>query len=369
MRDESIMRQVALVGYGSRFLRGELALEEWYRHGAFFDARLQFRTLPDSALLADDFTVWLVRLKRSGAVRLSLHLSAALGLGRPPVQDRGDCAIVVHFTDSHQVWSVGVERATWRDDVEPGAHAAFPDAAGYAGELDSYWCCEHRPGSLAVAETDWRTLAASIAADLDIEIPSNQVTREPYAGGSLGAPVWSRLPLFPYTRASSFAHQVLATLMRQQAKFANDTHGKNDTSPYGSLSEQAAAEMDAWGVRLDGLLVDVLLRCANETRGRPNFPFKEYGDQAPVPPPDFGATGSVTETSTALSQHGTVAGAAQRRSPSGKAWGRGLAFAVVFSIISLFIAAIANIIAAFPWLAALLGLPVALYSQFKTQEK
>ena len=56
MHQESIFRQVALVSYGTKFLSDKLALENWYQHGIFFGARLQFRALADNALLADDFS-------------------------------------------------------------------------------------------------------------------------------------------------------------------------------------------------------------------------------------------------------------------------------------------------------------------------
>lgn len=62
-----MFRQVALVSYGTQFLRHACALEDWYRHAVFRDARSQFRSLAGNALLVDDFTQWLDHLRRSGS--------------------------------------------------------------------------------------------------------------------------------------------------------------------------------------------------------------------------------------------------------------------------------------------------------------
>jgi hypothetical protein len=149
-----LFRQVALVGYGTQFLRHKLPLEDWYRHGVFFDARFQFRSLEDKRLLADDFTVWLGTLAQAGATRLSLHPAAQLKVD-------GDYAVAVHFPDRYQVWAVGVEQPAWQERFE------FPRARGYAGDVDSYWLTGEQAGQLPVPATNWKEFAAAIAADLD----------------------------------------------------------------------------------------------------------------------------------------------------------------------------------------------------------
>lgn len=72
-RNHQLFRAVALTSYGTGCLRGDLPLEDWLRHGVFFQARFQFRSPDHNALLADDFTLWLGNLARSGATRLSLR--------------------------------------------------------------------------------------------------------------------------------------------------------------------------------------------------------------------------------------------------------------------------------------------------------
>ncbi|MYM29514.1 hypothetical protein GTP58_14385 [Duganella sp. CY15W] len=81
-----MFRQVALVSYGTQFLWHACALEDWYRHAVFRDARSQFRSLAGNALLADDFTQWLDQLRRSGAQHLSLHVAEKLRQRLPPAQ-------------------------------------------------------------------------------------------------------------------------------------------------------------------------------------------------------------------------------------------------------------------------------------------
>ncbi|OYO31317.1 hypothetical protein [Janthinobacterium sp. PC23-8] len=284
MQSASHHRQIALVSYGTQCLRGKLALDDWYRHGIFFGARLQFRQLADNALLADDFTWWLGILKQSGAVRLSLHLLSGFGIASPAVIDYGDYAVVAHFPDRHQIWAVGVERPAWRDhplvpDV-PGI-PIFPDATSWGGQIDSYWCVEERSGTLVVPETNWKALAGSIAADLEITMPSSLAPPGPVFLPSEPPASWAKFPLFPSGKVTALAHAILASLYREQAKFGNDTHFKNDSSYYQGLDAQGVAKVDGWGRRLDGWLLEVELRCANEYRQRAS---SDDGMPLPLPP-------------------------------------------------------------------------------------
>lgn len=363
MRHESILRQVALVSYGTQFLRGDLALEEWYRHGVFFDARLQFRALADNALLADDFTWWLGILRHSGAVRLSLHRLAEFELDWPRAVHGGDYALVAHYADRHQVWVVGEERAAWREhplllDDANQTFPRFPDATGYGGDLDSYCCVQERPGQLDVPATDWPQLTTAIATDLEIAIPSNQVPAGPLFVAVPEDASWARLPLFPFSKAASSAHRLLATLYREQAQFANDTHPKNEGSVYKSLDDAGAAQADEWSARLDRWVIDVGLRCANECREpalmhrgitRPEIPTEQAFLQTPA-----GVAPRTQQPEKPL---------AEQAKPDGK-WISRIVFVVVIVVASLLILSIANIIAGFPWLALLLGLPCALYAKY-----
>lgn len=182
LQSESNQRQIALVSYGTQYLRHGLALDDWYRHGIFFGARLQFRERDGNALLADDFTWWLGILRQAGAQRLSLHRLAQFDMASPSVMQDGQHAVVVHYRDHYEVWAVGTERPAWLEhpllpDV-PGI-PIFPDATHWGGAIDSYWRLGERPGQLEVAETDWKALARVIATDLDINLPSSHIPAGP----------------------------------------------------------------------------------------------------------------------------------------------------------------------------------------------
>lgn len=359
MHSASTHRQIALVSYGTQFLRDKLALDDWYRHGIFFGARLQFRQLADNALLADDFTWWLGILKQSGAVRLSLHLLAEFGIARPAVIHDGDYAVVAHFPDRHQIWAVGVERPAWLDhplvpDV-PGI-PIFPDATHWGGEIDSYWCLEERPGPLEVPETNWKALANSIAADLDISIPSSLAPPGPIILPSTPPAAWARFPLFPSGSATVVAHGILASLYREQSRFANDTHFKNDSSYYQGLDAAGAARVDDWGRRLDGSIVEVELRCANEYRQRAS---SDDGMPLPLPP-----AASKNVRSQQEPQAPTAASYTDPVTPPGRKWLRRIVFVVVLAVACLLLLAFAHIVAAWPWLSVVLGLPFAVYAVY-----
>jgi hypothetical protein len=254
-RNAFLFRQVALVSYGSQFLGHQLPLEDWYRHGVFLDARFQFRSSDDNRLLADDFTVWLGTLARAGATRLSLHLAQELQVAN----EAGAYAVAVHFAERYQIWTVGVERAAWEG-------WDFPRAQSYAGEVDSYWLLHERPGQLPVPATNWKQLAAAIATDLDINVPSSNVPvpTGPFFPDISEDIAWARLPLFPSGPRASLAHRIVATLDWDQGRFANDTHPKNEGNLYLGADDAAADKLDRWGQRLDRWLIDVLLRSANE---------------------------------------------------------------------------------------------------------
>lgn len=377
MGHESILRQVALVSHGTKFLRNELALEEWYRHGIFFGARLQFRQLADNALLADDFTLWLGILLGSGAVRLSLHALAEFDMSMSHAMRGGDYAVVAHFADHYQIWAVGEERAAWRESALLSGEATqrfpeFPDATGYGGDLDSYWSVTQVQGKLDVPDTDWRELAAAIAADLEVAIPSSQLPAGPYIVPMAGQPSWAQLPLFPSSKAASLAHALLATLCWEQAKFANDTHPKNEDSYYRHLDKEGAAQADAWGTRLDKWVIEVRLRCANEYRGSDAL----HGITPPAP--------VQTPARPAGNSHAAVRTGSDMR-PKGKErtshagdlntqpatldgkWTHRIVLVVLIAVSSLMILSFANIIARFPWLSILIGLPCALYVKFKKE--
>ena len=355
MDQDLIRRQVALVSYGSRFLRKELALEDWYRHGIFFGARLQFRELAGNALLADDFTLWLAILAQGGATRLSLHSAAVLGVETPPALERCSQVVAVHYADRYQFWAVGKERA--RRDA---GDQCVPNAASYGGDVDCYLCVDEWQGQLEVPPTDWKKLATAIAADLDIAVPSGSVPAAPFFADSRGSAEWARMPLFVANGADSLAHRILATLDREQGKFDNDTNPKNDSSHYQHLDEEGAQAFLHWGERLESWIGEVQLRAANIDHGTAST-----GQDAPPsrlqppPPPRQPAQAAVVEQPL---QPMPVVEAKPAREAK---WVSRLGVAVGIGALSLFILALAKVIGFFPWLAVLFALPWALYMHYK----
>jgi hypothetical protein len=241
LSDISLLRQVVVVSYGTRFLQGTVALEDWHRHDLLADTRFQFRALAGNALLADDVTWWLGILKLSGATRLSLHLAAQFQLQLPHVWRGDDYAIVVHYPEHHEIWAVGEERVDWLEhplvtDEARYAHPAFPCAG--SDDVESYWAIE-------IAATDWKKLATAIAADLAITVPSSQVPFGPFTlpKGATRA----QLPLFPFTEENAKAHHIVATLDREQSRFSNDMNPKNENT----FEERMDEKVHEWGERLD----------------------------------------------------------------------------------------------------------------------
>ncbi|MGW8389394.1 hypothetical protein [Pseudoduganella sp. HUAS MS19] len=351
---ESMQRQVALVSYGSRFLRKENALEDWYRHGIFLGARLQFRDRAGNALLADDFTQWLAILAQGGATGLSLHPAAALAVEAPQALGNGSQVVAVHYPGRYQLWAIGEERAAWNAG---GQH--IPNAANYAGDIDCYLYLGERPGQPDVPHTDWRQLAAAIAADLDRPVPSASVPPEPYCVDVREGAAWSTMPLFVATGADSLAHRVLATLDREQGKFDNDSHPKNDSSYYQHLDEAGAAAVEHWGRRLEGWVGEVLLRAANIGAGTAT---RHSAERLASPPPPLQPVPAPVPAQLAPA---VLVPATEAQPRIGGKWTERIGLAIAIAALSLLVVACANIIARFPWLAVLVGLPWVLYMRHK----
>lgn len=353
MRSETIERQVVLVSYGTQYLRGKIALDDWHRHGTLFDARLQFRALADNGLLADDFTLWLGILKASGATRLSLHLAAAFEADVAHAVRGGVYAVVVHFPDRHQIWMVGEEQATWLShplfpSEEGQGYPVFPDAAYYGGPIDSYWCIEDRPGQLEVPDTDWKALACAIAADLESPVPSSLAPAGPYFGPLPHDVPWAKFPLFPSSNFTSLAHRIMSTLARMQSTFSNETNPKNDSSPYQFMDAEGAAKVDDWGKRLNSWMLEVQLRCANETRSidltGTNTPLTRL-HTAPSPHQNIADDGVEEDASS------PEVPAEQSASTSSSKWGGRIAFIVKVALGSLAMIFLARLVASYSWLA------------------
>jgi hypothetical protein len=344
---------VALVSYGTQFLRDEIELEDWYRHGVFFDTRLQFRDL-DNALLADDFTLWLDILKASGATRLSLHPAKKVSIAPTRFRSGEEHVVIVHFAERHEIWVVATELPRWSKHALRSGARQVPDSTSWGGDLDTYWRVVDRPGTSDVADTDWPQLVAAIALDLDIVMPKVTSPPTPFCVAVPGDISWTKFPLFPVTEVSAQAHLLLAILDREEATFANETHPKNESSDYRQMSDADAAALMARGMRLRSWRIEVLLRCANEYR-----PSDLSEQSAPLvrlhePPP-----GCERGAATAEADVG-----AQVAKPEGKWLGR-IASVLAFAVLCLLVAALAKVIAWLPWLSVLIALPWVLYLKFR----
>ena len=355
MRHEPIHRLAALVSYGTRFLRNDNVLEDWYRHSVFHEARCMFRTEADNVLVADDFTLWLIVLKGAGVVRLSLHPAAEFALVCPDDERRCAFAVVAHHADSYQVWMVGEEPATWRDApafTDGGDYWHYLQAKSHGGAIDSYWAGAPIPGTLQVQPTDWHALAATIGADLDIALPADREPAVPFVLAEADDAGGTALPLLPASDALP-AHRLAAALAQVQAKFANDTHPRNEGNIFLGLNAEGEARVQNWGRRLDNWMIDVLMRGANDGAG-------SRTTRAIAPPP---VPAEAQDSAAAAPPQQ----ASHKRATLGS-WGARIGLAIVTAVCSVFFAAAAQVVAAYPWLAILLGLAVALHLHYKTRD-
>ncbi|MEJ7807528.1 MAG: hypothetical protein WKG03_16585 [Telluria sp.] len=341
MHDAILKRQVALVSYGNQFLSGQLTLDDFFRHGIFFGHRLQFRASAENALLADDFTLWLGVLRETGARRLSLHRARDVTATAERALRGGDFVVVVHFGDRCQLWACGEEQAIWwrHPHVPKGGYqhsSACPPAAAYGGDIDSYWCVAEVAGELAVPQTHWKQLAATIDADVQLSVAA--ADKQPFIVDVHDAPDWAIFPLFPYASADPVAHQLMTVLTDAQATFANDTHCKNDSSPFHQLSEAEATEKIHWGQRLDQWTMDLHLRCANA-----------LPTVAPAAKQEPDALVDVIEPAS-------EAPVAPRST-----WTQVSVFALLLVLISLLLLGASHIVTTHAWLSVVIGLPLAAY--------
>ena len=242
MTSSTILRQVALVSYGTKFLRGEIALAAFAQHGLFARASSQFRDGTGQPLLTDDFRQWLEMQRDAGAQRLSLHLLASLPIGVAADARRRELAVLVHFTDHHQAWLCRCD-----------------DAA-----LDLYSSMEPTAGSVAVPLTNWTALLAAIREDLNI--PTDCPPNKPFFAPWWEQPETSKMPVIPFASGLYLPHQLMEMLCKHDDQMKNLMTSKNENSYYQHLSEEAASEVDYWAARLSCWILEVRLRGANEYR-------------------------------------------------------------------------------------------------------
>ncbi|QYF94370.1 hypothetical protein KY495_03890 [Massilia sp. PAMC28688] len=366
MNDDMVMRQVALVSYGNKYLRDELTLEQFFRHGVFFGHRLLFRSVDDNALLADDFTLWLGILQGLGARRLSLHAVEEFSIKSGTAPCAGTLVIAVHYPEHYELWVVGEEKAAWwsHPQLPEGSYqygSECPPAAAYGGDIDSYWCVEQIKGALTVPETDWNALAADIRQELGLNYGSAQPG--PFRVNKYDAPEWTKFPLFPYAGNRPIPHRLMALLTAAQAEYANNANPKNESSPFQHMSYEEVAER---GQGLDKWMREVQLRCANE------FRLKGAVAQAADAVPEMNpaprrrkARAKAARQAEAAPAIGKGADPRNDEEPSHgtheRAWPKAVVFILLLGVISLLLLALSNLITAYGWLSLLLGLPVAIY--------
>ena len=236
------LHQVALVGYGTKFLRGEVSLDAFAQRSVFASMRSAFRDANDPRMLIPDVAQWLGMLRDSGAQRLSLHLLASLPIDKLADSYRRERVVVVHFADQYQVW---------RSRSEPNAGRVYDCAATVDAALE-------------VPLTNWAALLAAIRKDLDI--PTNCPPHQPFYGRWSNQPQATRLPVFPYTSAFYVPHQLMEMLSMHEDRMQNLMISKNENSYYHHLDDEAASKLDHWAARLGCWIVELELRCANEYR-------------------------------------------------------------------------------------------------------
>jgi hypothetical protein len=283
-----------------------------------------------------------------------LHLTTEFAINLSRAWHGGDCVVVVHFAERYEIWAVGTELPAWLEHPLLAANTRLPDSTSWAGELDTYWCVEERQGMLAVPDTNWTELTKAIALDLDLSIPASPDPVAPFHASVSQDVTGSKLPLFPVTPVSSQAHLLLSILESRQSTFENDTHPKNEGNIYIGLSEAEAAELSRWAGRLDSWLIEVRLRCANEYRSSTLLDKDTPLVRLHPPPPGVERDVSTPEAEAS----------AQAKKPAGK-WAGRIGSVIGFFALCLFVLAIANVIASFPWLSVLIALPWVLYLKYR----
>jgi hypothetical protein len=371
MRSDSAYRQAALASYGTLYLRDLIELEQWYRHGIFWEARFQFR---DAAgrLVADDFITWIGALRERGALRLSMHARPAQLPDHLRVE-WSKWVLIAHYPNRHQVWALGEElvETLGGDITRPVEHVyfpKFPDAGYYAGAVDSYWLVSEGEGVPDVTITEWRSYSRALLDELTkatyrrvahAKLPPYQ----PYLTEMRADSEWAQLPVVPASPHIPWPHQMMALLASERGQFDNDTATKNESSLYIAASQDVVAAMDAWSARIDQWRDDVLMRAANEL-DRQKPPAARATTHAPAastspaqPVSDASTPESLPEIIYTDNTPQLVKQARQHKTVNALGW------VVAFAVITVMVIAIAKIIAAFPWAAIVIALPILLVAK------
>lgn len=275
MNKNQLLRQVAITSYSNAFLQGALELEEWYRHGIFHRARFHFRKIDTHGLVADDFTLWLEVLRKTGAIGISMQPFFSSFTNENPSSkiNWAKYALVVQFGGKQQVWALGDELAHWnssetRASLWGDKHFFVTPAIEYAGDIDTYWCVEEIEASAIVRATEWLSLAEIIKIDLKLDFQLSNIKRnfqQTYQVLHEDITSWANLPIFSNSKKLKVANILLTVLDQNRSQFANDCNPKNEGSPYQYLNMEEMNVYLFWGERLDIWFEEVLIRAANES--------------------------------------------------------------------------------------------------------
>lgn len=374
---EAALRQMALATYGTLYLRGQMDFESWYRHGLFWEARFQFRDLTTRRLIAEDFTLWLARLRDQGATRLSVQV-AAVAIDAAVDIETVERSFVVHFPNREQRWFLGDEKLATSSDADRDV----PDAAYYAAAIDKYWLIGESQPVASPSDTDWRATYEAIRRDL-LNDPCRQIQKPlanyaPYRVYTRAENDWGQLPVLPDSPKLPLPHQLLELLDTLRAGFDNDSHPKNEGNMYVMASEAEIARLDDWSRRLDAWIATVQVHAANETRWLSGATDGAQ-DEAAVPAVAHRTTDSshAASVENAPSIHSdpesqftssTASGSSDSSSDKSSVDSiKGLGWAVAFVVLTLFVVACAKIVVAWPWLAVPVALVLVLIGKYRSK--
>jgi len=374
-------RQIALCAWGSQYLAGHDDLEDWFRHGVFWNAPQLFRAFPGRELIATDFAAWLYWLRARGATRLSLHALAPVDAPAGNEIYWGKRWICVHFPQGCERWLSGEEEPSCREANEAAKNTArqatgrghwIPDPAVYAGEIDTWWCLGTGE-AVTLPKTDWPATAARVKAELFPEEGLRGEWRLPararLLAGNRGDAEWSRLPTLPPLKDQAggsplLPHRLLAYLDNEEARFDNDTHCKNENSLYAFASDEETARISRWGQNLNDWLDTLQLAAANELHWEENttggavlsIPGTEPAGEAQLQPD--------ADTSATAAQALPQVGGAEPAS-SGRGIPALLIDGIVLVVLCVVIVALARVLGRYEWLSVLIALPWMLYIRKK----
>lgn len=263
---ESRWRRLVLASYGNAWLQGNIALEDWYRHRALWDAACLFRDNGDGRLLASNSLAWLQWIRARGATRISLYMTDELPAAAHVDQwDRQ--AMRVDFPGCHEIWMAGRESAACEASADP-----YTGYLAYEPEIDAYWRIRTGNGSNPPVQADWQQMRNQIqetlktcrifGIDPDLSEPGFTPLNTYFAH----CPDWADLPLLPADETLAIPHELLRDLCRIRSGLESFCHPKNDASPYQSYSADDQKRLNDFRATLDRMIEGVQCAAGSEIR-------------------------------------------------------------------------------------------------------